>query len=339
MKLATYQDGSRDGQLIVVSRDLRQAHYATGIASRMQQVLDDWGFMAPQLQDLAHQLNSGRAPHAFPFNPAQCMAPLPRAYQWLEGNAYLPYLSLTESDGTHSATEPRLWQGSGDSLVGPCEEVVVPSAALGADFGAGVAVITGDVPQGTSAEAALHAIRLVLLHNSMALRELQAQERLQGLSPLRSQIATVCSPVAVSIEELGDRWKAGRLHLPLHCRWNGRKLGQCDAGADMSFHFGQLIAHACQTRSLRAGTIIGSGPVAQAAHSRSSAKAAAASLGHSSLAAVRAQEMAEQGHITTPYLQFGDAVRVEMFTPDGQSLMGAMDTTIVSPSGDGSEHA
>lgn len=339
MKLATYKDGSRDGQLVVVSRDLRLAHYATGIASRLQQVLDDWGFMAPQLQDLYHQLNTGRAPHAFAFDPMQCMAPLPRAYQWLEGGAYPSHLALTQPDWALPGTEPVLRQGAGDSLSGACEEVVVPSAALGVDFGAGLAALTGDVPMGSTPEQALFGIRLLMLCNSWNLRQLMPTPPEAGWGPVHAWPSLGCSPVAVTLDELGEAWRGGRAHLPLHSSWNGRKVGMCEAGEDMAFHFGQLLAQACKTRSLRAGTVVGSGVVSNqgVTSGRGAARRTEWSKGFHSIAEKRAMELQQQEQATTGFLQFGDTVRIEMKGKDGQSLFGAIDQTLVSPQGDGSD--
>ncbi|MET0544244.1 MAG: fumarylacetoacetate hydrolase family protein, partial [Variovorax sp.] len=252
MKLATLQDGSRDGQLVVVSRDLGLAHYATGIASKLQQVLDDWGFMSPQLQDLYDALNAGRARHAFPFDPAQCMAPLPRAYQWADGSAYLNHVELVRKARNAEVpqsfyTDPLMYQGGSDDFLGPMDDVVVPSEAMGIDFEAEIAVITGDVKMGASAEQALDGIRLVMLANDVSLRNLIPAELAKGFGFLQSKPATAFSPVAVTPDELGDAWQGGRVHLTLQSSWNGRKVGMCDAGEEMTFHFGQLIAHIAKT--------------------------------------------------------------------------------------------
>lgn len=338
MKLATYKDGSRDGQLLVVSRDLRLAHYATGIASRMQQVLDDWGFMAPQLQDLYHQLNTGRTPHAFAFDPMQCMAPLPRTYQWLEAAAYPSHLALTQPDGVWSATEPAVRQGAGDRFIGPCEEVVIPSAAMGIDFAAGLAAIAGDVPMGATPEQALHGVRLLLLSNTLSLRQLMPSHPAHAWSNVQSWPATGFSPVAVTVDELGDAWRTGRVHLPLHTSWNGRKVGMCEAGEDMAFHFGQLLAHVAKTRSVHAGTVVGSGVVSNQGVVSGTSKQQRTDWprGYHSIAEKRAMELQQSGSASTGYLQFGDTVHVEMKGKDGQSVFGALDQTIVSPQGDGS---
>jgi fumarylacetoacetate (FAA) hydrolase len=341
MKLATYKDGSRDGQLLVVSRDLRLAHYATGIASRMQQVLDDWGFMAPQLQDLYHQLNSGRAPHAFAFDPMQCMAPLPRAQQWVEAAAYPSHLALTQPDWTLPSTEPVMRQGTGDSFIGACEEVAIGSVAMGIDFGAGLAAITTDVPMGSAPDQALYGIRLLMLTNTFSLRQLMPSAPGQAWSQLASWPAVGCSPVAVTLDELGDAWRQGRVHVPVHTSCNGRKMGMCDAGEDMAFHLGQLVAHVAKTRTVHAGSVVGTGVISNAGTvvGRGKDKRTEWPKGCHSIAEKRAMEQAQTGTSTTPYLQFGDTVRIDAKNKDGQSIFGAIDQTVVSPQGDGSSEA
>lgn len=338
MKLATYKDGSRDGQLLVVSRDLRLAHYATGIASRMQQVLDDWGFMAPQLQDLYHQLNSGRAPHAFAFDPMQCMAPLPRAHQWLEAAAYPSHMALTQPQWALPTTEPLVRQGTGDSFMGACEEVVIGSAAMGIDFGAGLAAITTDVPMGSTPEQALYGIRLLMLTNTFSLRHLMPGAPWQAWSQVTSWPAVGTSPVAVTTDELGDAWRQGRVHVPVHTSCNGRKVGMCEAGEDMAFDWGQLVAHVAKTRTVHAGTVLGSGVISNAgtAAGRGKDKRTEWPKGYHSIAEKRAMEQLCSGASVTPYLQFGDTVRIDAKNKEGSSIFGAIDQTVVSPQGDGS---
>ena len=318
MKLATYQDGSRDGQLVVVSRDLATAHYATGVASRLQQVLDDWGFLSPQLQDLADALNQGRARHTFAFDPRQCLAPLPRAYQAVEGQAYPSLLQPREAN-----VSPVLAPGTGDNFAGACDVLRCASEALGIDFGAGLAAITADVPQGATPPQALDGVRLLVLTNSVRLRSLEAAEQAKGAGWVQSAPTLAFSPVALTLDELGESWDKGRVHLPLHTSWNGRKVGMCDAGPEMQFHFGQLIAHLCATRPVRAGSIVGSGPVANAA--TGSKSKAQWPKGYHSIAEKRAMETQLSGQPGTGYLQFGDSVRIEMKGKDGLSLFGAID--------------
>ncbi|MCE1250481.1 MAG: fumarylacetoacetate hydrolase family protein [Comamonadaceae bacterium] len=324
MKLATYKDGSRDGQLVVVARDLGLAHYASGICSRMQQLLDDWGFLAPQLQDVYDALNAGRARHAFPFDPRQCMAPLPRAYQWADGSAYLNHVELVrKARGAEVPasfyTDPLMYQGGSDDFLGPCDDVALPSAAMGIDFEAEIAVITGDVKMGTAPEPALDAVRLLLLANDWSLRNLIAAELAKGFGFFQSKPATAFSPVAVTPDELGAAWQGGRVHLPLQSTWNGRRVGRCDAGPEMTFHFGQLIAHIAKTRNVRAGSVVGSGTVSNKDWSR----------GYSCIAEKRCIETIESGAPQTEFMQFGDTIRIEMLGADGKSVFGAIDQQLV----------
>ncbi len=326
MKLATYKDGSRDGQLVVVSRDLGQAHYATGIASRLQQVLDDWNFMAPQLQDLYDQLNAGRARHAFAFDAQQCMAPLPRAYQWADGSAYLNHVELVRrARGAEVPesfyTDPLIYQGGSDDFLGPCDDIVVPSETMGIDFEAEIAVITGDVKMGASADQALDGVRLLMLANDVSLRNLIPGELAKGFGFFQSKPATAFSPVAVTPDELGAAWKGGRVHLTLQSTWNGRRVGMCEAGPEMTFHFGQLIAHIARTRNVRAGSIVGSGTVSNKDWTR----------GYSCIAEKRCIETIENGQPSTDYMQYGDTIRIEMKGLDGQSLFGAIEQGIAAP--------
>ena len=331
MKLATYKDGSRDGQLVVVSRDLSTAHYATGIAAKMQQALDDWGFIAPQLQDLYETLNSGKARHAFAFDPAQCMAPLPRAYQWADGSAYINHVELVRAARNSEVpetyyTDPLMYQGGSDDFVGPRDDVIVPSEDYGIDFEAEIAVITGDVPMQASPDEALEGVRLIMLANDVSLRNLIPAELAKGFGFFQSKPATAFSPVAVTPDELGEAWEGGRVNLTLQSTWNGRKVGMCDAGPDMTFHFGQLIAHICKTRNVRAGSIVGSGTVSNRGVEVNGKKDWP--KGYSCIAEKRAIETILDGKPSTGYMQFGDTIRIEMKGRDGQSVFGAIEQKI-----------
>jgi fumarylacetoacetate (FAA) hydrolase len=239
MKLATYKDGSRDGQLVVVARDLGAAHYAAGIAGRLQGALDDWNFIAPQLHDLYETLNAGKARHAFAFEARRCMAPLPRAYQWADASS--------PASGA-AGDELSLTQHAGDELLGACDDVVVADATWGVDFEPRLAVLTGDVAMGSSPEAALEGVRLVVIANCVCLREPAPAE----------SAATAFGPVAVTPDELGDAWRGGRVHLALESRCNDERVDRCATGATR-FHFGQLIARLSRTRRVRAGSIVGNG--------------------------------------------------------------------------------
>lgn len=332
MKLATYKDGSRDGQLVVVSRDLSTAHYATGIAERMQQALDDWNFISPQLQDLYDTLNQGKARHAFPFEPARCMAPLPRAYQWADGSAYINHVELVRAARTSEVpasyyTDPLMYQGGSDDFLGPCDDVVVPSEAFGIDFEAEVTVITGDVPMGASPDEALEGVRLLMLANDVSLRNLIPDELAKSFGFLQSKPATAFSPVAVTLDELGEAWQDGRVHLTLQSTWNGRRVGLCDAGPEMTFHFGQLIAHICKTRHVRAGSVVGSGTVSNKGVQGKDGRMDWPK-GYSCIAEKRAIETIQDGQPSTEYMKFGDTIRIEMKGKDGQSLCGAIDQKI-----------
>ena len=325
MKLATLRDGSRDGQLVVVSRDLTIAHHASHIASRLQQALDDWGFIAPQLDDLYVTLNEGRARHAYAFDPAQCLAPLPRAYQWADGSAYVNHVELVRrARGAEMPqsfwTDPLMYQGGSDDLLGPMEDIVCADEAWGIDFEAEVAVVTDDVPMGTAAAAAGAHVRLVMLVNDVSLRNLIPPELAKGFGFFQSKPATAFSPVAVTPDELGEAWDGRKLNLPLVVYWNGERVGSAHAGTDMVFDFPQLIAHAARTRNLRAGSIVGSGTVSNKDASR----------GYSCIAEKRALEMIADSKPSTEFMKYGDRVRIEMFDGAGRSIFGAIDQKVAA---------
>jgi fumarylacetoacetate (FAA) hydrolase len=336
MKLATYKDGSRDGQLVVVSRDLSTAHYATGIAQHLQQVLDDWNFLSPQLQDLYVMLNQGKARHAFPFDPKMCMAPLPRAYQWADGSAYINHVELVRKARKSEVpasfyTDPLMYQGGSDDFLGPCDDVVCVSETHGIDFEAEVAVVTADVPMGAGPEQALDGIRLLMIANDVSLRNLIPDELAKGFGFLQSKPATAFGPVAVTPDELGDAWQGGKVHLTLQSVWNGRTVGMCEAGEEMTFHFGQLIAHLAKTRNVRAGSIIGSGTVSNRAVETNGKKEW--SKGYSCIAEKRAIETILDGQPVTDYMKFGDTIRIEMKGKDGLSVFGVIEQKIAPLAG------
>jgi fumarylacetoacetate (FAA) hydrolase len=325
MKLATYKDGSRDGQLLVVSRDLHSAHFATGIATRMQQLLDDWNFLSPQLEDLYLTLNQGKARHAFAFDPQRCMAPLPRAFQWADGSAFPNHIDLLSRARGSAAPadfmdDPRVYQGGSDDLLGPRDDAVFADAAWGIDFEAELAVVTGDVALGTGADAALDSVRLLLLANDWSLRHLVPGELAKNFGFLQSKPATAFAPVAVTPDELGTAWRGGRVHLPVDIAWNGRPVAHIDAGDEMALHFGQLIAHIARTRRLRAGSIVGSGTVSQRD----------AAAGYGCIAEKRAREILDGVSAATDYMAFGDRLRIEVKGLDGGSVFGAIDQHVVA---------
>lgn len=323
MKLATLRDGSRDGQLVVVSRDLALAHYASDIAGRMQRVLDDWQFVGPQLHDLYQTLNEGRARHAFAFDPRQCAAPLPRAYQWADGSAYVNHVELVrKARGAEMPasfwTDPLMYQGASDDLLGAREDIVCASEDFGIDFEAEVAVITDDVPMGAGPDEVAGHIRLVLLANDVSLRNLIPAELAKGFGFFQSKPATAFSPVAVTPDELGGAWRDGKLHRPVVVHWNGNKVGEPDAGVDMTFGFPQLIAHITRTRNVRAGSIVGSGTVSNIDRSR----------GYCCIAEKRTLETIADGKPSTPFMKYGDTVRIEMFDGAGHSIFGAIEQRV-----------
>jgi fumarylacetoacetate (FAA) hydrolase len=326
MKLATLRDGSRDGQLVVVSRDLTLAHHAAGIVSRLQGALDDWSFIAPQLADLYQTLNEGRARHAFAFDPALAMAPLPRAYQWADGSAYVNHVELVrKARGAEMPpsfwTDPLMYQGGSDDLLGPRDAIVCPSEEFGIDFEAEVAVITDDVSMGAAPREAAAQVRLLMLVNDVSLRNLIPAELAKGFGFFQSKPATAFSPVAVTPDELGDAWRDAKVHQPLVVHWNGEPVGAPNAGDDMTFDFGQLIAHIAKTRNVRAGSIVGSGTVSNLDRS----------LGYCCIAEKRSLEMIESGVARTPFMKYGDRVRIEMFDAHGQSIFGAIDQMVAAP--------
>lgn len=324
MKLATLKDSSRDGQLVVVSRDLSTAHMAQDIAPTLQRALDDWAFIEPQLLDLYQTLNQGKARHAFAFDPAQCAAPLPRAYQWADGSSYVNHVELArKARGAEMPatfwTDPLMYQGGSDDFLGPCDDASFVSEDWGIDFEAELAVVTDDIAMGTPAGAMAPHIKLLMLVNDWSLRNLIPPELAKGFGFYHGKPATAFGPVAVTPDELGEAWHDGKVHLPMLCHWNGRKVGEALAGEDMVFDFHQLLAHAVKTRRMRAGSIVGSGTVSNKNPSR----------GWSCIAEVRALEMIESGAPQTAFMAFGDRIRIEMMGIDGQSVFGAIDQKVV----------
>ena len=323
MKLATLKDGTRDGQLMVVSRDLKTAQLADGIARTLQHALDDWTFISPQLDAIYQELNHGRGRRTFAFEPANCMAPLPRAYQWADGSAYVNHVELVrKARGAEMPEsfweEPLMYQGGSDDFLGPCDDIALLREEWGIDFEAEVAVITGDVPMGATADQAHQRIRLIMLANDVSLRNLIPEELAKGFGFLQSKPATSFAPVAVTPDELGDAWKGGKVHLPLLSTWNDKLVGKPQAGVDMVFNFPQLIAHLAKSRNVRAGSIIGSGTVSNKDNKR----------GYSCIAEQRCLEMIAGGEPVTPFMAFGDTIRIEMLD-DGKSIFGAIEQKVV----------
>jgi fumarylacetoacetate (FAA) hydrolase len=324
MKLATLKDGTRDGTLIVVSRDLKHAQKADDIAPTLQAALDDWDYISPQLTDRCDALNRSPGNRAFEFDPKQCASPLPRAYQWADGSAYVCHAELLRrARGADMPkgfrSDPLMYQGGSDSFLGPCDDILLESEDWGIDLEGEIAVITGDVPMGISAKKAGEHIRLLLLANDVSLRELVQAELAKGFGFFHSKPSTAFSPVALTPDEFGAAWDGGKLCLPLLVQVNGEILGRPDAGVDMTFEFPRLIAHAAKTRALGAGAIVGSGTVSNADRS----------AGPACIAEKRALETIADGKPATPYLKFGDRVRIEMLDAGGASLFGAIEQQVV----------
>jgi fumarylacetoacetate (FAA) hydrolase len=323
MKLATLKDGSRDGVLLVVARDLRTCHLADDIAPRLQAALDNWGYFAPLLQDLYAALNAGKAQRPIAFEPKNLMSPLPRAYQWADGSAYVNHVELVRKARKAEMpksfwTDPLMYQGGSDGFLGPCDDIVADNEAWGIDFEGEVAVITDDVPMQVKADKAREHIRLLMLVNDVSLRNLIPNELAKGFGFFQGKPASSFSPVAVTPDELGAAWDGAKLHLPLSVQLNGKPFGAPNAGIDMTFDFGDLIAHAAKTRTLAAGSIIGSGTVSNVDRSAGSA----------CIAEVRMLETIAGGKPETPFMKFGDRVKIEMFTDDGASIFGAIDQQV-----------
>jgi len=334
VKLASLNRG-RDGRLMVVSGDLARAAPADYIAPTLQAALDDWGVIAPKLKMLWRQLDSGALP-GFSFDPHNCASPLPRAYQWADGSAYVNHVALVrQARGAelppHFWTDPLVYQGGSDYFLPPTAPVRLEDPAWGLDFEAEIAVIIGDVPQGASREQAGEAILLVMLCNDLSLRGLIAGELAKGFGFYQSKPASVFSPLAVTPDSLGDHWRDGKLNLPLLTRLNGELVGRPNAGIDMTFDFPTLIAHCAKTRRLAAGTIIGSGTVSnRGADGGPGLPVAAGGSGYSCLAELRVVEQLRDGKAKTPFLQAGDHVTIEMLDPDGNSIFGKIDQTVVA---------
>ena len=333
MKLATLKAGGRDGTLVVVRRDLSQCLAVPQIAPTLQAALDDWERCAPLLQAASDALSAGSVAGAQPFDPAQCHSPLPRAYQWADGSAYLNHVELVrKARGSEVPpsfwTDPLMYQGGSDSFVGPRDPIDAISEDWGIDLEAEVAVVTGDLPMGASVAQCGQAIRLVMLVNDVSLRNLIPAELAKGFGFFQSKPATAFGPVAVTLDELGDAWDHGRVNLTVQSTWNGRKVGMCDAGPEMTFHFAQLVAHVTKTRAMAAGSIVGSGTVSNKQGSLHGSSIANGGVGYCCLAEVRMYEAIEGGTPATPFLRFGDRVHIEMLDASGQSIFGAIDQTV-----------
>lgn len=323
MKLASLKQG-RDGQLVVVSRDLTRAIAVPEIANTLQQALDDWAELEPRLQAISEQLNANTISAAFAFDPALCDAPLPRAYHWADGSAYVTHVELVrKARGAELPesfwTDPLMYMGASDAFIGPCDDIPVESEDWGIDFESEVVVFTDDVPAGTKPEGARKHIKLVALVNDVSLRNLIPAELGKQFGFYQSKPWTSFTPVAVTPDELGDSWDGAKVHLPLISTLNDEQIGAPNAGQDMIFDFAQLITHAAKSRALMTGTVIGSGTIANVG----------SPTGSSCLAEVRCLETIADGKPSTPFMRFGDRIRIEMKDAQGNSIFGAIDQQVV----------
>lgn len=325
MKLATRNNGERDGQLMLVSRDLLWMVDAEGIAATLQDAVENWQQMQPVLQARYAALNAGLITRAIPFDAGKLLAPLPRAWQWLDGSAFLSHgermqqaFNLPPIEGVEDT--PLMYQGCGDDFLGACEDIVCADDAWQLDFEGEYAVLVDDVPMGCNPIAALSHVRLLLQLNDISLRALAPREMKTGFGFIHAKPSSAFAPVAVTPDELGESWRDGRIHLPLTIQRNGEPFGR-QSGAEMHFHFGELIAHAALTRRLRAGTLVGSGTVS----GRDSAK------GASCIAEVRALETIASGAPRTPYLQVGESIFMESRSGDDRAVFGAIQQRVTAP--------
>ena len=332
MKLASLK-GGRDGQLYVVDATLNKMVSAKDIAVTMQAALDDWDNVEPKLQALYNDLQNGNV-EGEAFDQARCESPLPRAYQWADGSAYVNHVELVRKARNAVMpdsfwTDPLMYQGGSDSFLAPRDPIVMPqSEGFGIDFEGEVAVITGDVPMGVSPEDALNHIRLIMIVNDVSLRGLIPGELAKGFGFFQSKPSSAFSPVCVTPEELGNNWQEGKVTLPLISHLNGEMFGKPDAGVDMTFHFGQLLAHAAKTRPLVAGTIIGSGTVSNKLDGGPGKPVVEGGVGYSCIAEIRMIETIQNGQPSTPFMQFGDNIQIEMFDEKGQSIFGRIHQTV-----------
>jgi len=332
MKLGTLRDGTCDGSLVVVSRDLARAVPATDIAPTLLTALESWATAAPALEKLSTSLNAGTASGAFDLDVTRLAAPLPRTWQWLDGSAFHSHGELMEKvfklppiEG--KLTRPLMYQGGSDELLGACADMPFPSEQDGIDFEAEVAVIVDRVPMGTPAAQALTHVKLVMLANDASLRVLAPVEMKTGFGWIQAKPSTSFSPVAVTPDELGPAWRNGRVCLPVHVHWNGREFGRPDASA-MGFGFHELVAHAAYSRNLSAGTVIGSGTVSNETYR---------TVGSACIAERRGIELVDTGTPVTSYMKFGDRVRIEMLDADGRTIFGAIDQKVVQARREGAK--
>jgi|TARA_B110000908_G_C10260031_1_gene458525 fumarylacetoacetate (FAA) hydrolase len=323
MKLATLKNNTRDGQLVVVSRDLTTAVVVTDIADTLQQAIDNWSEVSNKLATVYQALNNGTLANTLMFDQSNCESPLPRAYQWADASAYVNHVELVRKARNAEMpatfwTDPLMYQGGSDAFIGPRDDIQVASEDFGIDFESEVAVITDDVPMGASAEEAASHIKLLMLVNDVSLRNLIPAELAKGFGFFSSKPSSAFSPVAITPDELGNAWDGKKLHLPLTTHFNNQLFGQPNCGIDMTFDFPTIVAHAAITRPLSAGCIVGSGTISN--YDRSA--------GSSCLAEKRMLEIIADGKPSTSFMSFGDTVRIEMFDDNGDSIFGAIDQII-----------
>ncbi len=334
MKLATLSSETRDGQLIVVSRDLSRYVAVSSVAATMQSALDNWIEIAPELTKISDALN-GDPSMGSPFDEQACESPLPRAYQWADGSAYVNHVELVRKARGADLPEsfwhdPLMYQGGSDSFIGPRRDIPLSSEDWGIDFEGEVAVVTGDVPMGASPEEACTHILLLMLVNDVSLRGLIPGELAKGFGFFQSKPSSAFSPVAVTPDELGDAWKDGKVHLPLLCTLNGALFGKAEAGEEMTFSFPEIVAHAAHTRPLGAGAIVGSGTVSNKMDGGPGKPVSQGGRGYSCIAEIRMIETIDDGKPTTPFMRFGDTIRIEMLDRKGASVFGAIDQKVVA---------
>ncbi|QDY99124.1 fumarylacetoacetate hydrolase family protein [Nitratireductor mangrovi] len=332
MKLATLKNGTRDGRLVVVSRDLTRCTDASFLVPTMQAALDDWKRMAPHLEALGEGLEHGSVPSER-FHEHDAHSPLPRAYQWADGSAYVNHVELVRKARNAEMpqsfwTDPLMYQGGSDAFLAPRDPILMADEAYGIDMEGEVAVIVDDVPMGASADEARDAIRLVMLVNDVSLRGLIPAELGKGFGFFQSKPSSAFSPVAVTPDELGEAWDGGKVSLPLCVDLNGKPFGRAEAGLDMTFDFPTLIAHAAKTRPLSAGAIIGSGTVSNKLDGGPGKPVAEGGVGYSCIAEIRMIETIEGGKALTPFMGFGDTVRIEMKDRSGHSIFGAIEQVV-----------
>lgn len=334
MKLATLKNDSRDGLLVVVNKALTKCVAVPEVAQTMQEALDNWSHVESQLNEVYVALNNGELTSEMPFDPALSESPLPRAYQWADGSAYVNHVELVrKARGAEMPpsfwTDPLMYQGGSDAFIGPYDDIPVVSEEWGIDFEGEVAVVTGDVEMGATAEEAAKSIRLIMLVNDVSLRGLIPNELAKGFGFFQSKPSSVFSPVAVTPDELGDDWDGGKVNLPLLSFYNNEPFGCPNAGVDMTFEFPELIAHAAKSRPLSAGAIIGSGTVSNKQGTDFGTAICEGGVGYSCIAEVRMIETIRDGSPSTSFMKFGDRIKMEMKDADGHSIFGAIDQQVV----------